>query len=90
MDRHVGPDALERGLEHLGVAPARELEQAGVLGGGVVALDHVHLEDRHRRSPALLPLARQLEGDVDDHVLLAADVAQLADRGCRISGAGTP
>ena len=68
--------APQLGLGSLDDHPDREqaLQEAAVqgLGDGVVL------------SPALLPvvhgpLLRELEGDVDDHVLLAADVAELAD-----------
>ena len=47
MQRDVGPDALERRLQHLRVARAHPVEQLGDLGGGVLALDEVHLQDGH-------------------------------------------
>ena len=80
----VGPDPLDRRGEHLGVARAQRREEAGVgLGGVVGALDEVHLDDR-RTSALLSRSARQLHGDVDDHVLLPADAAR-----ARRSGAGS-
>jgi hypothetical protein len=47
VQRDVGPDALERRLQHLRVAGAHPGEQLGDLGGGVHALDQVHFQDGH-------------------------------------------
>ena len=47
VQRDVGPDALERRLQHLRVAGAHPGEQLGDLGVDVRARHEVHLEDGH-------------------------------------------